>query len=172
MIEAVSEAVIDGLKVAVGLTIIADQLPKLLGIESAEGGFLADVAGVWDQLGSIGTAPSLVISLVTITGLLALKRWAPRVPGPILAVAGGILLVVLTSVTESGVAVMPELPRGLPLPALPSFGYTSDLLPFALAIAFMAYFESIAAGRESQEDRVIPGSTTTTSTPRSVWVPS
>ncbi|HEY6635023.1 MAG TPA: SulP family inorganic anion transporter [Acidimicrobiia bacterium] len=146
MIETVSEAVIDGLKVAVGLTIIADQLPKLLGIESAEGGFLTDVGNTLDQLGSINV-PTLVISLVTIVGLLALKRWAPRVPGPLLAVTGGILLVVLTSVTESGVAVIPELPRGLPLPALPSFGYASDLLPFALAIAFMAYFESITAGR-------------------------
>ncbi len=58
MIEAVSEAVIDGLKVAVGLTIIADQLPKLLGIESAEGGFLSDVAGVWDQLGSVNAPTS------------------------------------------------------------------------------------------------------------------
>lgn len=146
MIEAVSEAVIDGLKVAVGLTIIADQLPKLLGITSVEGGFLSDIAHALDQAGSIN-GPTLVISLVTIFGLLALKQWAPRVPGPLIAVTGGILLVVLTSITQRGVAVIPELPSGLPFPAVPSFEYARELLPFAVAIAFMAYFESITAGR-------------------------
>lgn len=149
VVEAVSEAVIDGLKVGVGLTIIADQLPKLLGIPEAEGGFVADVGNVFEQAGQINM-PTLLISAVTIGGLLVLKRVAPKVPGPLLAVVGGILLVVLTNVVARGVAVIPEVPTGLPLPAIPGFDHFSDLIPFALAIAFMSYFESITAARISR----------------------
>lgn len=150
MVEAVSEAVIDGLKVGVGLTIIADQLPKLLGITAADGGFLADIGNAIDQVDAINTA-TLGISLVTIAGLLALNRWAPRVPGPLLAVAGGILLVALTGITGRGVEVIPEVPGGLPIPGIPDFGVAVELIPFALAIAFMAYFESITAARISRD---------------------
>ncbi len=149
VVEAVSEAVIDGLKVGVGLTIIADQLPKLLGISSAEGGFVADVGNAVDQLARVNV-PTLLISAVTIGGLLVLKRLAPKVPGPLLAVVGGILLVVLTNVVDRGVAVIPEVPTGLPTPAIPGLDRFSGLIPFALAIAFMSYFESITAARISR----------------------
>lgn len=150
MVEAVSEAVIDGLKVGVGLTIIADQLPKLLGITPADGGFLADVGNAVDQIDVINTA-TVVISVVTIVGLLVLQKWAPRVPGPLLAVGGGILLVALTGIRDRGVEVIPEVPGGLPIPAVPAFDHVTELIPFALAIAFMAYFESITAARISRE---------------------
>lgn len=154
MVEAVSEAVIDGLKVGVGFTIIADQLPKLLGITSVDGGFFADVGNAVEQLGSINAA-TLVLSVATIGGLLALKSWAPRVPGPLLAVAVGVVLVAFGGLTNRGVEVIPEVPTGLPLPAIPDFGDFLGLLPFALAIAFMSYFESITAARiaRNPEDR-------------------
>jgi MFS superfamily sulfate permease-like transporter len=45
------------------------------------------------------------------------------------------------------VELIPEVPTGLPLPALPGFEHFETLLPFALAIAFMSYFESVTAAR-------------------------
>jgi MFS superfamily sulfate permease-like transporter len=82
IVEAVSEAVVAGLTFGVGLTIIADQLPKLLGIESAEGGgFFEDTRHALSNLGE-AVSTTVVISVMTIAGLLALKRWAPKVPGP------------------------------------------------------------------------------------------
>jgi high affinity sulfate transporter 1 len=146
MIEAVSEAVVAGLKFGVGLTIIADQLPKLLGIDAAEGGFFADVGHAFTNLGDAVPA-TMVISSVTIVGLLALKRWVPKVPGPLIAVAGGIALAAFSRITDRGVELIPEVPTGLPLPALPGFDHFETLLPFALAIALMAYFESVTAAR-------------------------
>lgn len=150
IVEAVSEAVIDGLKVGVGITIIADQLPKLLGITAADGGFVADVGNAVSNLGE-ANLPTVVISAVTIGGLLVLKKLAPRVPGPLIAVVGGILLVALSDITERGVEVIPEVPTGLPLPAIPGLDHFSGLIPFALAIAFMSYFESITAARIARD---------------------
>jgi high affinity sulfate transporter 1 len=150
LLEAVSEATVAGLKLAVGLTIIADQLPKLLGIAPADGGFIPDVRNAIEGLSSANTA-TVTLSVVTLAGLFALKRWAPRVPGPLLAAVGGILLVVLTSVTERGVELIPEVPTGLPLPALPSLDLVEPLLPVALAIALMSYFETVTAARIARD---------------------
>jgi MFS superfamily sulfate permease-like transporter len=84
---------------------------------------------------------------VTIAGLLALRRWAPKVPGPLLAVAGGIALAAFGGITDRGVELIPEVPTGLPLPGIPGFDHFETLLPFALAIALMSYFESVTAAR-------------------------
>lgn len=146
MLEAVSEAVVAGLKFGVGLTIIADQLPKLLGIESADGGFFPDVRHAFSTLDEAVPA-TVVISLVTLVGLLVLRRVAPKVPGPLLAVAGGIALAAFSGITDRGVELIPEVPTGLPVPGIPGFDRFETLLPFALAIAIMSYFESVTAAR-------------------------
>lgn len=150
IVEAVSEPVVDGLKVGIGLTIIADQLPKLLGTAPDDGGFVANVGRAAQEIGQINATTTL-ISIVTIVGLLVLKRWAPKVPGPLIAVVGGMFLVALTNVVERGVAVIPEVPTGLPTPALPGFEHVPGLIPFALAIAFMSFLESITAARISRQ---------------------
>lgn len=149
IVEAVSEPVVAGLKIGVGLTIIADQLPKLLGIEAATGGFFADVRNALSGIGDITTS-TVIVSVVTIVALLLLKRWVPRFPGPLLAVGGGIALVAWTGITGSGLAVIPEVPTGLPVPSLPGLDHFRTLLPFAMAIALMSYFETVTAGRISR----------------------
>ena len=150
MLEAVSEATLAGLKVAVGLTIIADQLPKLLGIPSTEGDFFGDVWHAIEQLPEANLATAL-IGGITIAFLLVLRAWKPKVPGPLIALAVGIGLVVFSGVTDRGVATIPEVPTGLPAPAIPPFQHLEALLPFALAIALMSYFETVTAGRIARQ---------------------
>ena len=150
MLEAVSEATLAGLKVGVGLTIIADQLPKLLGIPSTEGDFFGDVWNAIEQLPEANLTTAL-IGGITIAFLLVLRAWKPKIPGPLLALAVGIGLVVFTGVTDRGVATIPEVPTGLPLPAIPPFQHLEALLPFALAIALMSYFETVTAGRIARQ---------------------
>ena len=146
IVEAVSEAVLIGLKWAVALTIIADQLPKLLGTTSADGGFVEDVGHALTQLDDASVV-TVGLSAATIAGLLAIKRATPRVPGPLVAIAVGLILVVPFGLDAHGLAVIPSVPTGLPIPALPPLDHLEELTPFALAIALMAYFESITAAR-------------------------
>jgi SulP family sulfate permease len=148
MVEAVSTAVIDGLKVGVGLTIIADQLPKLLGIPSVSGGFIDDVGNAVANLGD-SSVMTVLLAGSTITALIFLKIWAPRVPGPLLAVMASIAIVAIFGV--SGWELIPEVPTGLPAPAIPGIDHLDVLLPYALAIALMAYFESITAARIARD---------------------
>lgn len=146
IVEAVSEATITGLKFGVGLTIIADQLPDLLGIPAASGGFAADVAHAVSNLGA-AHVPTVVLAVGTIGGLLGLRRVAPRVPGPLVALAVGIALVAMFGLADRGVDLIPRVPTGLPRPLLPSPTGLGVLMPFAIAIALMAYFESVTAAR-------------------------
>ncbi|GAA1594107.1 hypothetical protein GCM10009804_58370 [Kribbella hippodromi] len=60
VVDAISDVVITGLKIGVGLTIVAEQLPDLLGIEPAEGGFIRTVAHAAAGLGAANGATMLV----------------------------------------------------------------------------------------------------------------
>ena len=148
LIENINVAVLDGVKVGVGLTVAAGQLPKLLGVEPEPGGtgFFSTVGAVIDRLGDTNGATAL-LGAGTILLLLGLRRVAPRVPGPLVAVALGIALVELADLPDHGVELIPDLPSGLPLPSMPSFDAISGLLPGAIAIALMVYLETVAVAR-------------------------
>lgn len=148
LVECVSEAVVVGLKLGVGLTIAVSQLPALLGVAGGDGGFASDVAAVVRNLGD-ANRPTVVISAVTLAGLLVVRRWA-RVPGPLLAVVGGIVAVAALGLGDDGVSLVPEVPRGLPLPALPPLEHVGPLLPYAAAIGLMAYLESVTVARSTR----------------------
>ncbi len=150
LVESVSEATTAGLKLGIGLTIVADQLPKVLGIPTAAGGFFADVRHAFESLPEVNRA-TVLLSVVTLAGLLALKRWWPRFPGPLLALAGGIGLMVFTGAADRGVSTIGTVPTGLPFPSLPSFQGVDALLPYALAIALMSYLESMTASRVARQ---------------------
>lgn len=150
IVEAVSEATITGLKFAVGLTIIADQLPKLLGISAADDGFTDDVGHALTNLDDASMV-TVVLAGATIALLLVLKRVAPRFPGPLVALAAGMLLVAVFGLDDHGVALIPSVPTGLPIPELPPLEHVGALAPFALAIALMSYFESVTAARIARQ---------------------
>jgi MFS superfamily sulfate permease-like transporter len=63
----------------------------------------------------------------------------------------GIGLVVFASIDQHGVAVIAEVPRGLLVPHLPPLHHLGDLTPYALAIALLAYLESISVARATRE---------------------
>jgi sulfate permease, SulP family len=79
--------------------------------------------------------------------LLALRRWAPKVPGPLVVVILGIALIALTDLEGRGVALVGPVPRGLPALELPDLGGAAALLPAAAGIALMSFIESISAAR-------------------------
>ncbi|TFV98036.1 SulP family inorganic anion transporter [Leifsonia flava] len=148
LVEAINKPTIIGIQVGVGATVAVGQLPKLLGETSnySGHGFIRSLIGVAEALPG-ANAPTIALSAVSIAVLLVLKRFAPRVPGPLIVVIGGILLVAFTSVTDAGVELIAEVPAGLPALVLPSFENVGALLPGALAIAVMAFLESAAVAR-------------------------
>jgi high affinity sulfate transporter 1 len=148
LIDNISEATLTGVKVGVGLTVAAGQLPGLLGVaEDADAdNFFSEMRNVLDQLGDMSLV-TVAFSVGTITTLLALRRYAPRVPAPLVAVVGGILLVQVAKLDEHGLALIAPVPSGLPTPVAPDVDHWRELLPGAFAIAIMCFLETAAVAR-------------------------
>src|SRR5262249_54074417 len=72
---------------------------------------------------------------------------APRLPSPLLAVAGGIVASVLLDLKSAGVAVVGHIPGGLPPLVRPDPSLLETLWPAAVAMALMSFTETIAASR-------------------------
>lgn len=148
LVDNISEAIVVGIKVGVGLTVAAGQLPAALGIETTPDGssFFEQLVPVVRHLGD-AEPTTVLLSAVTIAVLLGIGRVLPTVPGPLVAVVGGILLVAVFGIDDDGVALIAEVPRGLPAPLLPDLDRVSALFPGAVAIAFMAYLETVSVAR-------------------------
>lgn len=148
IIENISEATMSGIKAGVGLTVAASQLPKLLGVpgDPDATGFFHVLNGVLRQVVDANGA-TVLLSIVSVAGLLAMGRLVPRVPGPLIVVAAGIALIAFTGLRDRGVALIAEVPQGIPLPGVPSLHDVANLLPGALAISVMAFLETVAVAR-------------------------
>ncbi len=148
LVENISEATVLGVQIGVGATVAVGQLPKLLGeTGNASGeGFITSLVAVGGALGS-ANLPTVVLSVVSILVLVLLKRFAPRVPGALLVVAAGILLVAFTDLADRGVDLIAPVPSGFPAPTLPDPTHIVAMFPGALAIAVMAFLESAAVSR-------------------------
>lgn len=142
----ISESVLVGFKSGIGLVIVADQLPKLLGLHTEKIGFFRDLAGVAAQLGHT-SGVTLALALVLLGLLLGLKRWFPQLPAPLLAIAVAVGVSALFGLDRFGVAVVGPVPTGLPHLVLPGLGPFLGMWPAAAGIALMSFTESIAAAR-------------------------
>jgi high affinity sulfate transporter 1 len=142
----ISTPVLTGFKAGIGLVIVLDQVPKLLGIHIHKEGFLRDILGIAQQLPETSLV-TLAVAAATLIVLIGMEwRW-PHSPAPLVAVGGGIAAVWLLGLPALGVSTVGLIPQGLPALTLPDINLVQELLPGALGIALMSFTESIAAGR-------------------------
>ena len=142
----ISEPVLIGFKAGIGLVIVLDQIPKLLGVHFDKGGFLHNVIETVKAIPH-ASLPTVAVGLGTIVLLVVAHRLFPRAPAPLIAVAAGIAAVSLLGLQRYGVATVGEIPRGLPSIVSPDVSLLAILWPGALGIALMSFTETIAAGR-------------------------
>lgn len=152
LVDNISDMTLVGIKMAVGLTVMAAQLPKLLGVRPhphTTGFFRVAWAALSDIPRASGS--TVAVSAVCLIVLLLLTRFAPRVPGPLVVLAIGIAISAVVAFPAHGVALIPAVPSGFPTPEIPHLDrHIVPLLPGALAIAVMAFLESIAVARTSR----------------------
>ena len=142
----ISDPVLTGFKAGIGLVIVVDQVPKLLGVHFGKGGFSHNIFSIFQHVPETSVA-TLVIALITLLLMIALERYRPRMPAPLFAVALGIAASGILGLGQAGVELAGKIPAGLPAPVLPDLSLVWKLWPGALGIALMAFTESIAAGR-------------------------
>ena len=142
----ISAPVLTGFKAGIGLVILLDQLPKLLGIHIHKEYFFRDALSIVQHLPDT-SLPTFTMALATMVLLIGIERLAPKIPAPLIAVGGAIAAVWLFGASTLGVSVVGLIPQSLPSLTLPDAGLVEALLPGALGIALMSFTETIAAGR-------------------------
>jgi sulfate permease, SulP family len=142
----ISEPVLVGFKAAVGLVIVVDQLPKILGIHFPRGVFVQNVLSTVHNLPKTSLA-TLALGLTTIVFLLGMERFMPKIPAPLLAAAAAVAVVYLFNLQSRGVELVGHIPRGMPSRLRPDLSLISVLWPGALGLALMSFTETVAAGR-------------------------
>ena len=142
----ISEPVLIGFKAGIGLVIVLDQIPKLLGVHFEKGGFLHNLVATLRAIPH-ASLPTVVVGAGTILLLVGVHRLLPRAPAPLIAAAAGIAAVSLFGLQHHGVATVGQIPQGLPSFIAPNFSLLAVLWPGALGIALMSFTETIAAGR-------------------------
>ena len=152
LVNLLSHPVLSGFVSAAAIIIGLSQLHHILGVGSVTGGLHEIVYGIAVQAANLN-----LITLATGAGAIALilfaKKKLPALPGPVLAVAAGILFIYFTNLHEAGVMVVGEINRGLPALVMPAieWGTIMQLMPMAVAIALVAFMESIAVGKAIQQ---------------------
>ena len=142
----ISEPVLVGFKAGIGLVIVLDQVPKLLGVHVGKGPFLHKLVATVGALPAASMA-TLAVGGLTIALLVGIEHLLPKVPAPLVAVAAGIAAASLFDLPAHGVALVGDIPTGLPTFVAPDLGLAGLLWPGALGIALMSFTETIAAGR-------------------------
>ena len=142
----ISEPVLVGFKAGIGLVIVLGQVPKILGFHFAKGSFLHNILAI--AKGAPGASlPTVVVGITMIFVLIGFKRFLPRAPAPLIAVAAGLIGARLLGLQSYGVELVGRIPQGLPSLTFPDFSLAQELWPGALGIALMSFTETIAAGR-------------------------
>jgi len=142
----ISTPVLTGFKAGIGLVIVLDQVPKLLGIHITKQAFFADLANIVHHLPDTSLL-TLVVAAATFAVLIGMERLWPHSPAPLVAVGGGIAASWFFGLQAAGVSTVGLIPQGFPSLTMPDLALVEKLVPGALGIALMSFTETIAAGR-------------------------
>jgi SulP family sulfate permease len=120
-----SKAVITGFLAGAAVDVVIGELPKLTGT-SGEGDNAWRELATWVQsLGHVDRA-TVVVAGASLAVILGLRFLAPAVPGALVLVVGGLVASGLFERGAHGVALVGDVPRGLPAPELPSLTLVRD----------------------------------------------
>ena len=142
----ISEPVLVGFRAGIGLIIVVDQSPKILGIHFTRGTFVLNALAIVQSLPRTSLA-TLVVGFTIIVLLVSMERFLPKLPAPLLAVTAAIAGAYFLHLQHRGVELVGHIPAGLPILVRPDFSLITVLWPGALGIALMSFTETVAAGR-------------------------
>jgi high affinity sulfate transporter 1 len=120
-----SKAVITGFLAGAAVDVVIGELPKLTGT-SSEGTSAWREFGSWVRsLGDVHWT-TLLVGATSLAVILCLRFLSPKVPGALVLVAGGLLASSVFDLGARGVALVGDVPRGLPAPQLPDLDVVRD----------------------------------------------
>ena len=146
--EFLSKSIVTGFVFGLALTIVVGELPTLLGYHGV--GHTA-IGRAWHTLADLDqtNGTTVLVSCIALVVLFGGGRLIPRLPWSFAVVVAGIGLSATLDLSARGVAVVGEVPAGLPSLGLPGIPF-ADLGPVisgGALIALVAAAEGLSAAR-------------------------
>lgn len=147
LIRYIPHPVITGFTAGIAVIIASSQIRDFLGLAISDlpADFLPKWAAYARAAGTIDPV-SAGTGLVTLALIIALRRFAPKLPAYLFAIILASAIVALFGLpTETIGSRFPDMPQGLPVPALPAFSFAKiqQVTPAAFTIAFLAGIEAL-----------------------------
>lgn len=156
VINFLSHPVVVGFTNAAAIIIGTSQLNKIFGVVKGEGDHTYEQ--VW---GTIANATSdtnmitLTIALIAFAIMIAVKKYAPKLPGVLLAVAVTTIIAWLIDFGGSvetggyGGAIVGVIPEGLPPLVIPGFDFSvmNQMIVTAITIGLIGFMEAISIAK-------------------------
>src|SRR5512142_2549369 len=149
LLNFLSHPVLMGFINAAALIIGLSQLPTMLGIPAAQSKhFLLDI---WQVVTHIDTMHelSLGFGVAAITMLLAMKKFAPKLPGVLITVVLLTWVSYAIGFSDMGGRVVGAIPQGLPTISMPPLDWHASisLIPAAFVIALISFMEAMSSAK-------------------------
>ncbi len=155
IVNFISRSVMMGIIVGMSIQIIIGQIPKLVGIKTPDGSAFEQAIGTIQQFSQWNTT-ALVLGIFGIVLIVGLERIYPKIPGALLMVVIGSLVV---AVAGAGIEVVPKIPSGAPSFSLPTGIKASEwgtLFLGGIVLSLVCFSESWGASsavtRETHDD--------------------
>ncbi|WP_036152258.1 MULTISPECIES: SulP family inorganic anion transporter [Maribacter] len=153
LVNFLSKPVISGFTSAAAIIIVFSQLKHLLGISVPGSNVVYETMyNVFSALGTINWV-DFGIGLVGIALLLGFKKWNRNIPGILIIVVVGIIVVYVFQLQNYGIKLVGNVPSGLPSFVIPTLDVEDikQLAPIAIALALVGYLEAISIGKALQD---------------------
>ncbi len=145
-----SKAVITGFLFGAAIEVVVGELPKLTATEASGENVWQKVESWLDGGGYDST--TLLVGGLALAAILVLRFVAPRVPGALVLVVGGLVVSRLFDLTDRGVATVGDVPRGLPATELPGLTVYQEnfatIVVAALALLLIGFSQTAGDARE------------------------
>jgi sulfate permease, SulP family len=143
-----SRPILVGYLCGIALALFAGQIERFTGITIAARGFLRPFIELAPRIGE-AHGPTLALAIGLFLLLRILRRTAPRLPGPLIAVALAIALSSTLDLAQHGVALVGSIPTGLPAMALPDLRQiaSEDVVLSAIGILLVSFSSGIVTAR-------------------------
>ena len=144
-----SSSVLIGFLTGVGIQVLSGQVPALLGVDGSTGSWFAQQSAVITALPRASLA-TLAVGAGALALILGFRRFAPRVPGTIIAVAMAIVAARVLDLGAHGVGLVGAVSGGLPPLGLPqgvTWGEVPTVLGIATSCAVLVLAQSAATSR-------------------------
>lgn len=144
-----SRPVIHGFSSAAALVIMGSQVGNLLGIPIPRLSHLHEVILALLQTDSPIHWPTVAIGGGAMGIILVAKRIHRSIPGPLIAIVAGTLMVFGFGLSPAGVKIVGNIPSGAPPLSVPALSIATlrMLWPQALIIGFVGFLESFAVAK-------------------------